>query len=45
MLTHRINQLVHYGQDAVVGALALMQVATVLVPWCVLRWFASGHAR
>jgi iron(III) transport system permease protein len=45
MLTSRIYSLVHYAQDAVVGALALMQVAAVFVPWAALRLLTSGRGR
>ncbi|MBM4014737.1 MAG: iron ABC transporter permease [Planctomycetes bacterium] len=37
MLTHRIYALVHQSKDAVVGALAWLQIASVLVPWIALR--------
>lgn len=37
MLTHRIYALVHQSKDAVVGALAWLQIAAVVVPWAALR--------
>ncbi len=45
MLTNRIYSLVHWAQDAVVGALALLQVGSVLVPWIALRLLAGGRRR
>jgi iron(III) transport system permease protein len=43
MLTNRIYSLVHWAQDAVVGALALLQVGSVLVPWLALRLLFAGR--
>jgi membrane-associated phospholipid phosphatase len=44
MLTSRVYSLVHWAQDAVVGALALLQVAAVLVPWLALRLLVGSRA-
>jgi iron(III) transport system permease protein len=45
MLTSRIYSLVHWAQDAVVGALALLQVASVLLPWAALQLLLGGARR
>jgi ABC-type Fe3+ transport system permease subunit len=37
MLTTRIYNLVHWAQDAVVGALCLLQMAAVFVVWATAR--------
>ncbi len=45
MLTSRIYSLVHIARDAVVGALAWMQVLAVFIPWAGLRLLTSGSSR
>jgi len=44
-LTSRIYNLVHYAQDAVVGALCLMQMGAVFVVWAAARLLVGGRGR
>jgi iron(III) transport system permease protein len=45
MLTTRIYNLVHWAQDAVVGALCLLQMAAIFVVWATARLLIGARAR
>jgi len=45
MLTTRIYNLVHWAQDAVVGALCLLQMAAVFVVWATARLLIGNPRR
>jgi iron(III) transport system permease protein len=45
MLTTRIYNLVHWAQDAVVGALCLLQMAAIFVVWATARLLIGAKGR